>query len=113
MFSYILVALVAKFLLESINYIQHYGLKRQEGERISLSHSWESNALASSLILFKLTHHAQHHIKPNITHDKLEFSIHSPSLPRGYMAALLTCFIPSRWFRSMHPILDHYNKNGK
>lgn len=104
--SYLVVVFMAKFLLEAINYIQHYGLVRQKGIRVDPSHSWENGSLASSLILFNLTRHAQHHQQPLRSYEKLEYNALSPQIKGGYMLAILTAFIPPLWFQTMHPLLD-------
>ena len=104
--SYVIVAGTAKLLLEAINYIQHYGLVRHKGVRNNASYSWESDGLGSSLILFNLTRHSQHHQKPLLSCGRLEHCSHSPQLRGGYMLTLLICFVPKLWFRTVHPAID-------
>ena len=48
---YLISVMWAKILLETVNYIEHYGLVRVEGEPILPHHSWNSNHMISSIIL--------------------------------------------------------------
>ena len=59
------IALVGVLLLETINYIEHYGLSRKPNgsryERVSPMHSWNSNHAIGRLVLYELTRHSDHH----------------------------------------------------
>lgn len=49
-------------LLEVVNYVEHYGLKRQKlpngrYERCSPRHSWNSNRIVTNIFLFQLQRH--------------------------------------------------------
>ena len=60
---------VVSFLfLESINYIEHYGLRRFKTasgryERVQPQHSWNSNFNIGRIVLYELTRHSDHHYK--------------------------------------------------
>ena len=56
-------------LLEVVNYLEHYGLlrgKRDDGryERTRPEHSWNSNNVASNVLLYHLQRHSDHHANP-------------------------------------------------
>ena len=60
--------IVGFLLLETINYIEHYGLKRNQlasgrYERVTEKHSWNSNHVLGRIILYELTRHSDHHFK--------------------------------------------------
>ena len=55
MLIFALCALIAKALLEVINYTEHYGLVRVEGKKVSSRHSWNSNSIMSSIYLYNVT----------------------------------------------------------
>lgn len=65
--SLLIVAGVIGFLLlETINYIEHYGLRRKPTsehsfERVKPKHSWNSNYEMGRIMLYELTRHADHH----------------------------------------------------
>ena len=56
----------AVFLLEYVNYIQHYGFHREEGEAVTEHHSWDSEARWSHRMLLELSRHSTHHLKANV-----------------------------------------------
>ena len=60
--AFLAQAAFAVFLLEYINYIRHYGLLRDVGERQTEMHSWQSEELVSMDTL-ELTRHPAHHLK--------------------------------------------------
>ena len=59
----LLIALIAKILLETVNYIEHYGLVRKERTKLYPRHSWNSNHMISGILLYNLTRHSDHHEK--------------------------------------------------
>src|SRR5690606_29761638 len=68
--SLIMSALVAILLLETINYIEHYGLARKRlasgrYEAVNMVHSWNSNHEIGRVVLYELTRHSDHHYKAN------------------------------------------------
>jgi len=59
-------ALIGILLLETVNYIEHYGLQREQlengrYERAMPAHSWNSNHVVGRLMLFELSRHSDHH----------------------------------------------------
>ena len=55
------IAMFAKFFLESVNYMEHYGLVRIKGTPVELHHSWNTNKRISSILLYNVTRHSHHH----------------------------------------------------
>jgi alkane 1-monooxygenase len=95
-------AMIANFLLEYTNYIEHYGLVREENERVNETHSWQSDKPTSRFFLIDLSRHSDHHnyaSKPYHTLDSYETS---PVLPGGYVTAIYLALIPPLWFRVVH-----------
>jgi alkane 1-monooxygenase len=63
------VAFWGAFQLTSANYIEHYGLVRQQlpngrYEPCQPHHSWNSNHVLSNLVVFHLQRHSDHHANP-------------------------------------------------
>ena len=75
----------AKILLETVNYLEHYGLVRVPGTAIAPRHSWNSNHRISSYLLFNLTRHSAHHEKGTFPFWKLKPYENAPMLPYGYL----------------------------
>ncbi len=101
-------------LLEVINYIEHYGLLRQQDARgryvrCAPEHSWNSNQIVTNLFLYQLQRHSDHHANPTRRFQALRHFDDSPQLPSGYASMLLPAYLPWLWFRIMDPlVVKHY-----
>ena len=58
---YVVIAVTAKYLFETINYIEHYGVVRVPGTQVKPRHSWDCDTRLSSNALLNLARHADHH----------------------------------------------------
>ena len=110
---------VVSFLfLESINYIEHYGLRRFKTpsgryERVQPQHSWNSNFNIGRIVLYELTRHSDHHYKSSKKYQLLNSYEQSPTLPLGYPASILLSFIPPLWFKIMNPLVPKEMKENE
>lgn len=100
------VALVGVLLLETINYIEHYGLRRQRlpngrYERVSPRHSWNADFELGRILLYELTRHSDHHYLASKKYQLLDHHEAAPQLPLGYPASMVLAFLPPLWFRVM------------
>jgi alkane 1-monooxygenase len=107
-------ALVGILLLEAVNYIEHYGLKRQQTdkgyERTLPIHSWNSNHPMGRLVLLELSRHSDHHFLASRKYQVLRHFDESPQMPTGYPGMILLALVPPLWFRVMHRAIAHYRK---
>jgi alkane 1-monooxygenase len=92
----------AFLLLEVINYVEHYGLKRAEispgkYERVAPRHSWNTNFRVTNWWLFNLQRHADHHANASRPYFRLRAMPDSPELPLGYPTMVLMAFVPPLW----------------
>ena len=99
---------VGFILLETVNYIEHYGLLRSKNdqgryEAVRAIHSWNSNHIIGRIVLYELTRHSDHHYKSTKKYQVLDSHKESPTLPLGYPASILLSFVPPLWFRVMNP----------
>jgi alkane 1-monooxygenase len=102
------VAVLAIALLESFNYVAHYGLRRCRGangraEPLGPRHSWNSGRRMNNAALFNMGRHSDHHRRTSRPYGQLEELSEEPKLPSGYAAALLTALVPPLWRRLMDP----------
>ena len=101
-------------LLESVNYIEHYGLLRKTRangryERCTPEHSWNSDHLVTNLFLYHLQRHSDHHANPTRRYQTLRSMAESPNLPSGYASLIGLTYLPPLWRRLMdHRVLAHY-----
>lgn len=89
-------------LLEVVNYLEHYGLLRQKNaegryERCNPQHSWNSNHVASNVVLYQLERHSDHHAHPTRRYQTLRHFDESPQLPSGYGLMLGLAYVPPLW----------------
>lgn len=107
-------AAIGVFLLETINYLEHYGLRRQKlpsgrYEHVRATHSWNSNTRIANIFLFHLQRHSDHHANPTRRYQALCHADEAPQLPSGYGTMLLMAMCPPLWRRVMDPrVLTHY-----
>lgn len=109
--SWLGVAAIGILLLETVNYVEHYGLRRvrqPDGryERVAPRHSWNAEHTASRAMLFDLPRHSDHHANPRRPCGSLRYFDESPQLPLGYSAMILLALVPPAFKATMHPILD-------
>jgi alkane 1-monooxygenase len=112
---YLVIQSVLGFcLLEVVNYLEHYGLlrgRREDGryERTRPEHSWNSNNVASNVLLYHLQRHSDHHANPTRRYQALRHVQEAPQLPTGYAGMILVAIAPPLWRRTMdHRVLAHY-----
>jgi alkane 1-monooxygenase len=110
---FLLCALIAKVLLESINYIEHYGLVREKGEPVGMRHSWNSNHFLSSIYLCNVTRHSDHHRSASLNFWELNPTHKdAPLLPYGYLSMLyLVLITPFLYKKIMAKELVDWDQN--
>ncbi|MFY9208165.1 MAG: fatty acid desaturase [Candidatus Nanopelagicales bacterium] len=110
--------LIAITLLEAVNYLEHYGMLRQKVksgdreryERVDPSHSWNSDNIATNVLLYHLQRHSDHHAQPTRRYQALLSYKESPVLPTGYAGMILLALIPPAWNRVMDPrVHNHFD----
>lgn len=100
-------AVMSFLLLETINYIEHYGLQRKKlpsgrYERVREIHSWNSNHIIGRIVLYELTRHSDHHYKASKKYQLLDCHEESPQMPYGYPTSMVMALIPPLWFAVMN-----------
>ena len=101
LYAFLIQAVVAIILLEYVNYMQHYGLRREVGERHTEYHSWEHRGVWSRWTLLELPLHPAHHLKASTPMWDLQAYEDSPQLPSGYYVCLWLAIFPPLWKRVM------------
>ncbi len=106
--GFISSALFGVLLLQSVNYIEHYGLTRKKigpnsYEPIMPHHSWNSSHPLSRIFLFELSRHSDHHAHVTRKYPVLRHLEESPQMPAGYPAMILLAMVPPVWFKVMNP----------
>jgi alkane 1-monooxygenase len=95
-------------MLESVAYIEHYGLLRAKDadgkyEAMSPAHSWDCYGRFSNYLVFQLQRHADHHSHPTREFARLHTAGDAPRLPIGYPLLIGVAMVPHWWRRMMDP----------
>jgi len=115
MFFYWAAAFIGILLLETVNYIEHYGLSRTKTENGTYSkvlpvHSWNSNHQLGRGILFELSRHSDHHYLASRKYQILRHFNESPQMPTGYPGMIVLALLSPIWFWVMNPKIKKLQK---
>ncbi|MDV8003895.1 alkane 1-monooxygenase [Rhodococcus sp. IEGM 1318] len=111
----VLQAVFGFCLLETVNYLEHYGLKRRRldsgrYERAAPEHSWNSDHICTNIFLYHLQRHSDHHANPTRRYQTLRSMDGAPNLPSGYASMIMLAYVPPLWRKIMDPkVLAHYD----
>jgi alkane 1-monooxygenase len=112
MLFFIAAAVFGFLLLETVNYIEHYGLLREKKgdryERVMPEHSWNSNHVVGRIVLFELSRHSDHHYIASRKYQILRHIDKSPQMPTGYPGMMLMAIFPPLWFFVMNKRVENY-----
>lgn len=117
--AHIALAAYAQTQLLLSDYVQHYGLRRQEGpdgklEPIGPKHSWNARHWYSSHMMLNAPRHSDHHAHPArpypqlLLHDRDE----APILPSSLPAMATLALFPTPWRRVMDKALKRWNESA-
>lgn len=110
----VLQGVYAASMLEVVNYVEHYGLLRQQDDagryvRCEPEHSWNSNHIVGNILLYHLQRHSDHHAHPARRYQALRHFDQAPQLPSGYAGMVTAAYFPPLWFALMdHRVVAHY-----
>jgi len=109
--AFIASAILGMLILETINYIEHYGLRRRKNkydkfERVLPIHSWNSNHIIGRMMIFELSRHSDHHFRASRKYQILKHHENAPQMPTGYPGMMVLSLFPPLWFYVMNPRVD-------
>ncbi len=108
-------AVIGILMLETVNYIEHYGLQRKQTEpgkyeRAMPEHSWNSDHVIGRLMLFELSRHSDHHYLASRKYQVLRHHEDAPQMPTGYPGMMILSLFPPAWFYIMNKRLASLQK---
>lgn len=86
----------ARAWTESFSYFQHYGQTRVPGTPIGRRHVWNHLGIATRVLGFELTNHADHHLYPYAAYYELVPHKEGIEMP-GIFVCFLASLIPPVW----------------
>ncbi len=114
--AFVATAAIGIALLETVNYIEHYGLLRRKDEhgkyeRVRHCHSWNSDHQLGRMLLFNLSRHSDHHYNGGKKYQILLSHSESPQMPTGYPGMMALAVFQPFWFLVMNKKLNQLTQN--
>lgn len=93
------ISIFAILLLQTVDYIEHYGLvrpKNQDGFYMAFKphHAWDTSSPMTNVTLFNLGFHSHHHAKANVQFSDLVKTETSLKMPYGYSVMIILALLP-------------------
>jgi alkane 1-monooxygenase len=97
--GYVLISAIFIFFHAAVVYSQHYGLRKEDGDRVNDTHSWQTNSLITQYFLLGFGNHSDHHTRVTKTYTEIIQKETGPMMPFGYLASVVVAMIPFLWFK--------------
>jgi len=97
---YFFQARTAVYLLETVNYVEHWGLLRA-GKKVASVDSWDTDNWFTLYTLIGLSRHADHHAQASRPYQKLRYFSESAKMPFGYYGTILTALFRNARYREL------------
>lgn len=104
--AFVAQSLMAVFLLNCVNFVEHWGVQRDPSEKVRAHHNWDTDSALTRYTLFDLGMHADHHTKASKPYEKLGPKEHALQMPFGLYAASLLVLVPPLFRYIMRPHLE-------
>jgi alkane 1-monooxygenase len=102
-------SVVAICFLESVEYLEHYGLKRKKTtenasifEPLNHGHAWTTRNKVAAWCSFNLGLHSDHHLYGTKQYPMLNTQKTEREMPFNYTVMLLMAMLPPLWFSVMN-----------
>jgi alkane 1-monooxygenase len=102
-------------LVEAMNYVMHYGLRRHRLPSGRLAPvqpdcSWNTGRVATTYLMCGIGLHSYHHCRPSKPFLRLRSPAGAPELPGGLFAMFVLAWFPPLWRSVMEPLADLYSR---
>jgi alkane 1-monooxygenase len=105
--AFAISACLGKAVLETVTYVEHYGIVRVSGTPVEPRHSWNCTRRLSSWGSLNVTRHSHHHVQGEVPYHDLKPFVNAPMMFGGYPTTCLLALVPPLWHRVMTPkVLD-------
>ncbi|HEX4354748.1 MAG TPA: fatty acid desaturase [Polyangiales bacterium] len=99
-FFFFMQARAAVFLLETVNYIEHWGLSRV-GKKVVSIDSWDTANWFTLYTLVGLSRHADHHAQASRPYQKLRHFDETAKMPAGYYGTILMAMMQNARYQKL------------
>jgi alkane 1-monooxygenase len=97
---FVLQARIAVLLLESVNYVEHWGLARS-GKKVISVDSWDTENWFTLYTLIGLSRHADHHAQAARPYQKLRHFEETAKMPSGYYGTVVLALFRNERYREL------------
>ena len=104
-----IVWLISNFELETLNYLEHYGLIREKGQPIDYRHSWDNSTAFTSWFFIEIGRQGDHHDRGETHFWELD-EVGSPNCARGYFTLFALALVPPIWHKYMKEQLRKWDE---
>jgi alkane 1-monooxygenase len=105
-----LVWTISNFVLEALNYMEHYGLIREKGQPIDYRHSWDNSNLFTSWFFIEIGRQGDHHDRGDTHFWELD-EVGSPDARWGYFTEFTVALIPPLYHMVMKKKLATWDRD--
>jgi len=98
LFFFLATAATSILLLETVNYIEHWGLSRS-GKKVRTVDSWDTTSFVTLYTIVGLSRHADHHVLASRPFQQLRYHDETPKLPGGYYSTITDAIMLNWYFR--------------
>jgi alkane 1-monooxygenase len=108
--AFLVSAVIGVLIIESGNYIGHYGLVRVPGRPVLPRHSWNAPRFFSTSTMVNLPRHSDHHRSAGTRYWGLAILDNAPFYPYGIAIMSTIALVPPLWFRVTAPYLADWDR---
>jgi alkane 1-monooxygenase len=108
--AFLVSAAIGVLLIESGNYVGHYGLVRAPGRPVMPRHSWNAPRFFSTSTMVNLPRHSDHHRSAATRYWDLAVLDDAPYYPYGTAIMSTIALVPPLWFRVTAPYLEDWDR---
>jgi len=101
---------ISNFLLEALNYMEHYGLIREKGQPIDYRHSWDNDNMFTAWFFIEIGRQADHHDRGETHFWELE-EVGAPNGGWGYFTEFVVALIPPLYHSIMKRKLAAWDRD--
>ena len=102
--------IISNFELETLNYLEHYGLIREKGEPIDYRHSWDNSTMLTSWFFIEIGRQADHHDRGETHFWELD-EVGAPNSGHGYFTLFAMALFPPVFHSMMKKELRKWDEN--
>jgi alkane 1-monooxygenase len=97
---FVIQALTAVVLLETVNYVEHWGIQRASKKVVNVD-SWDTDNWFTLYTLVGLSRHSDHHAQASRPFHKLRYFAETAKMPAGYYGTVIMALVQNRRYMQL------------